>query len=206
MPARKMVRRAARAPRAGIDAERLLMQRIAAGDQVAFATLYRQQAMLLFSVIYHIVRDQKDAEDVLQEAFLQIWRKAAFYEAGRSSVSTWSIMIARHRAIDKLRTRRRYSEGRDTFALEHLSPHHRLCRETTGTEREDGDWVRQGLETIDEKQREAISLAFFSGLTHAEIAAYLETPLGTVKARIRRGLLALREVMAHVNSPTPRAG
>ncbi len=91
------------------SSDRELMRQVVAGDDGAFRRMYRRQAPLLFSVIFHILKDHAEAEDVLQETFVQMWRNAARYDADRGSVSTWSVMIARHKAIDKARSRQRYS-------------------------------------------------------------------------------------------------
>lgn len=161
--------------------------------------MYRRQAPLLFSVIFHILKDHAEAEDVLQETFVKMWRNAARYDADRGSVSTWSVMIARHKAIDKARSRRRYSLATLAAGVENI------LQSGAGTEahtdprnprEEERDRVKQAMSRIGGPQREAILLAFFGGLTHSEIAQRLGAPLGTVKARIRRGLCTLRDALA----------
>ena len=168
--------------------ERDLMRRVAAGDEAAFTQVYRGQAPLLFSVIFHILQDQKEAEDVLQESFVQMWQEAASYDADRSSISSWSVMLARHQAIAKLRSRPRSSslvmEGTDQ----------RMLSDRADTR------VQKALRKIGKQQREAISLAFFSGLAPAQIADCVQAPLGTVKARIRESLSSLREALGGSSS------
>jgi RNA polymerase sigma-70 factor, ECF subfamily len=172
-----------------------LVRRIAQGDQSAFALFYSRLSPVLYGVAFRMMNDHGDAEDVLQEGMAYIWRKANSFDASRSSAFAWAAMILRNKAIDKLRARRRSErlQGRvkdfsdlstdqdDTSALEPL------FREQRGR-------VRSALSQISPDQREALELSFFSGLTHEEIAAKLGAPLGTVKARIRRGVLRLRQL------------
>lgn len=139
-------------------------------------------------MVFEIVKHQTDAEDVLQEVFVQIWKKAATYDPQRSSVFTWSVMIARSKAIDRLRARQRRYQLAEAAAAESevVSP-------ASATPADDLERVRTALSRIPSSQRTAIDLAFFTGLTQSEISERLGAPLGTVKARIRRGLLALRD-------------
>jgi RNA polymerase sigma-70 factor (ECF subfamily) len=169
-----------------------------AGEEAAFAEFYDRFAPGLFSVIYAILRDQKEAEDVLQDAFVQMWKRSASYDPARSKLFTWAVMISRHKAIDRLRSRQRQSKLSEEMANE-------TKRNSLGATFERADFailqqdererVRAALGQLNDSQREALDLAFFSGLTHTQIAEKLGTPLGTVKARIRRGLLALRDLL-----------
>ena len=178
-------------------ADRELMRRVAAADDAAFSGLYRRFAPGLFSMIYEILRDQKEAEDVLQESFVQMWKKAATYDAARSGLFTWAVMISRNRAIDRLRSRQRRSRTVDAAAaeLEAVPPEGGEQADALLGQSEERTRVRSALVKLPAPQREAIDLAFFGGMTQVEISDKLGTPLGTVKARIRRGLLALREVL-----------
>lgn len=174
-----------------------------AGNETAFATFYDRFAPGLFSMIYSILRDQKESEDVLQESFVQMWKRTGTYDAARSSLFTWAVMISRHKAIDRLRSRQR--QARLTEAVTNETQDSVV---DTGIERADNalarrderERVRAALAQLNDSQREAIDLAFFAGLTQTQIAEKLDTPLGTVKARIRRGLLALRDVLGQVPS------
>jgi RNA polymerase sigma-70 factor, ECF subfamily len=175
-----------------------LARRMKAGEEAAFAEFYDRFAPGLFSVIYAILRDQKEAEDVLQDAFVQMWKRSASYDPARSKLFTWAVMISRHKAIDRLRSRQRQSKLSEEMANE-------TKRNSLGATFERADFailqqdererVRAALAQLNDSQREALDLAFFSGLTHTQIAEKLGTPLGTVKARIRRGLLALRDLL-----------
>jgi RNA polymerase sigma-70 factor (ECF subfamily) len=181
-----------------VDAE--LARQMSNGDEGAFATFYDRFAPGLFSMIYAILRDQKESEDVLQEAFVQMWKRTATYDASRSSLFTWAVMISRHKAIDRLRSRQRQSRLNEAVASE-TNAVPAVDRADNALARSDErERVRAALAQLSAAQREAIDLAFFAGLTQAQISERLGTPLGTVKARIRRGLLALREVLGGISS------
>lgn len=154
-------------------------------------------------MIYAILHDQKESEDVLQEAFVQMWKRSATYDPARSSLFTWAVMISRHKAIDRLRSRQRQSRLSEAIASESdaLSVSRPADRADNALARSDErERVRAALAQLGEMQREAIDLAFFAGLTQTQISERLGAPLGTVKARIRRGLLALREVLREIPS------
>ena len=172
-----------------------------AGSESAFATFYDLFAPALFSMIYGIVRDQKESEDVLQESFVQMWKKIAGYDPARSGLFTWAVMISRHKAIDRLRARQRQSRLVDGVALEKDPAAAAEVERGDGAleRRHERERVRFALAQLSEAQREALDLAFFAGLTQTEIAEKLHAPLGTVKARIRRGLLALRQLLGKVS-------
>jgi RNA polymerase sigma-70 factor (ECF subfamily) len=182
-----------------IDAE--LARQMSTGDERAFATFYDRFAPGLFSMIYAILRDQKESEDVLQEAFVQMWKRAATYDASRSGLFTWAVMISRHKAIDHLRSRRRQTRLNQVVATESnaIPPAAPAERADNALARSDErERVRAALAQLGEAQREAIDLAFFAGLTQSQISERLGEPLGTIKARIRRGLLALRELLGEI--------
>ena len=179
-----------------------LARRIGNGDENAFATFYDRFAPGLFSLIYAILRDQKESEDVLQEAFVQMWKRIATYDAGRSSLFTWAVMISRHKAIDRLRSRQRQSRLNEAVASETNAvggSAHAGRADNALARSDERDRVRAALARLSEGQCEAIDLAFFAGLTQTQISERLGTPLGTVKARIRRGLLALRDELGGIS-------
>jgi RNA polymerase sigma-70 factor, ECF subfamily len=183
------------------DAE--LARQMSGGDEIAFATFYDRFAPGLFSMIYAILHDQKESEDVLQEAFVQMWKRTASYDASRSSLFTWAVMISRHKAIDRLRSRQRRSRLNEAVAndLQVMPTSAPADRADNALARSDeGERVRVALAQLSEGQREAIDLAFFAGLTQTQISERLGAPLGTVKARIRRGLIAMREVLGGFSS------
>ena len=173
-----------------------LLRRIAQGDEAAFAVFYDRFSPTLYGVAFRMTNDTGNAEDVLQEGMSYIWQKAALFDSSRSSVFGWAVMIVRNKAIDKLRARRRGERIRER--LTKSLDRHAIQDDTSAREplyRERRDRVRSALSEISSDQRQALELSFFSDLTHEEIAAKLGAPLGTVKARIRRGLLRLRQVI-----------
>jgi RNA polymerase sigma-70 factor, ECF subfamily len=171
-----------------------LLDDVARGEPDALATLYDRYRRLAYSLAFRITGDVSLAEDVLQEAFLGVWRNAGRYSSVRASVRTWILAIVHHRAIDALRRRRATSELPDGDSVPPVGlvmPD--VWPEVVG--RLDREQVRRALETISPPQREAIALAYYGGLTQQEIAARTGTPLGTVKSRVRLGLLALRHAL-----------
>jgi RNA polymerase sigma-70 factor, ECF subfamily len=171
-----------------------LVNLAANGDEAAFGVLYRRLAPALYGMAFRMMNDAKEAEDVLQEGFTYIWRKANTYDPGRSSAYAWAVMIVRNKAIDKLRARQRGERLREKVTSESglfADQVDTSAQEPVSRERK--VQVREALQQIAPEQRQAVELAFFSGLTHEQIAERLGTPLGTIKARIRRGLLRLRD-------------
>ena len=173
-----------------------LINRIAEGDDSAFTALYKRFSGSLYGMAFRMMNDSKEAEDVLQEGFTYIWRKAGTYDSNRSSPFAWAVMITRNKAIDRLRVRQRIEKLRERVTAEESFYQDR--DETSADEptlRERGAIVRSALQDIPLEQRQALELSFFGGLTHEQIAERLDTPLGTIKARIRRGLLRLRDCL-----------
>lgn len=165
----------------------------ARGDHSAFAALYDRLGSPLYSLAYRMLGDAAEAQDAMQDVFLEIWRRAANYDAGQSSVFTWAVLLTRSRVIDRLRAR-----GRRSHLLE-VSRQENEVASTSGSGadivsiNEEAARVRLLVGELPVEQRQALELAFFSALTHQEIAEQLRQPLGTIKARIRRGLMKLRE-------------
>jgi RNA polymerase sigma-70 factor (ECF subfamily) len=183
------------------------LKRIAAGDQAAAAGLYDRHSRALYSLILRIVGDETEAEDVLQEVFAQAFRQASRYDPSRGAVAAWLLMMARSRAIDRVRARRTRFEGRtgEVHPLEEM-PDSQPNVASAMLDEEQTRIVRQALGELPLLQRMAIELAYYEGLSHTEIAERLEQPLGTVKTRIRLGLLKLRDVLKHPNARNPRVG
>jgi RNA polymerase sigma-70 factor (ECF subfamily) len=185
-------------PAAGSQAEDVESLRlVVSGDQAAAAGLYDRHSRGLYSLILRIVGDEREAEDVLQEVFVQAFRQAGRYDASRGVVAAWLLMMARSRAIDRLRARRTRVEGR-TGEVQVLNdvPDSQPDVASAMLGEEQTRLVRQALDELPLLQRMAIELAYYEGLSHSEIAQRLEQPLGTVKTRIRLGLLKLRDVLA----------
>ena len=184
-------------PERRLDSE--LLVRVGSGDEAAFAQLYDRFAPGLYSLVLKIVRDEKEAEDVLQEGFAHVWRRATSYDPARSSAFTWAVMVFRHRAIDRLRGRQRRERVVERAGDDPLqSPSSDTQSAEVPAMHEEVTMVRLALDQIPAEQKQAVELAFFAGLTHEEIAERLATPLGTIKARIRRGLLRLRDFLKEV--------
>ncbi|HEY7055558.1 MAG TPA: sigma-70 family RNA polymerase sigma factor [Vicinamibacterales bacterium] len=170
--------------------------RMARGDGDAVAELYDRHARAIYSLALRILGDATEAEDVVQEVFSQAWRQAARYSAARGAVSAWLLTLARSRAIDRLRARRSRPAGAvdDRAAGQVADAGPPVDSQVLSSEHVAR--VRAALDELPTVQRTAIELAYFEGLTHAEIAARLEQPLGTVKTRIRLAMSRLRDVLA----------
>jgi len=185
-------------PAAGSQAEDVESLRlVVSGDQAAAAGLYDRHSRGLYSLILRIVGDEGEAEDVLQEVFVQAFRQAGRYDASRGVVAAWLLMMARSRAIDRLRARRTRVEGRtgEVQVLNDL-PDAQPDAASVIIGEEQTRLVRHALAELPLVQRVAIELAYYEGLSHTEIAERLEQPLGTIKTRIRLGLLKLRDELA----------
>jgi len=168
-----------------------LIRRMAEGDADACGRFYDRYARLVYPLILRIVQDSADAADVLQEVFWEAWQAAASYDPARGSPEAWIVMRARTRAIDRVRAVRRRGE---TFVAP-LDEALAADRGDPAARADDRAVVADVLERLPEHQREVIELAYFGGLTQTEIAERLKQPLGTVKTRMRTGLLRLREIM-----------
>lgn len=176
------------------DADRAVLERVASGELDALQDLYDRYRTMSYSIALRITKDAGLAEDVVQEAFLGAWRNAGRYVEGKGSVKTWLLSIVHHRAVDAVRRRRPTTELPDredvpppAMTLPDIWP------EVAGNL--DREEIDAALGTLSAVQREAIELAYWSGLTQQEIAARTGAPLGTVKSRVRLGLLALREAL-----------
>jgi RNA polymerase sigma factor (sigma-70 family) len=176
------------------DVDRQVLTRIAEGELDALDALYERYKTMAYSIALRITNDPTQAEDVVQEAFLGVWRNAGRYVTGKGSVKTWLLAIVHHRAIDAIRRRRPTTELPDT---EVVPPPQLRLPDVWGevAARLDADAVRRALGALSDVQREAIELAYFGGLTQLEIAERTATPLGTVKSRMRLGLLAMRRAL-----------
>ncbi|MFT5468434.1 MAG: RNA polymerase sigma-70 factor (ECF subfamily) [Verrucomicrobiales bacterium] len=163
-------------------------------DPQQFANLHREYFNLVMATAYRVLNDRHDAEDVAQEVFASLWKKAHLYDSQRGKPSTWITTIARNRAIDRLRSKQRRSQLRDDVQRE-TNPE--ILRErddvvsSVGRE-EESKLVRSAVMKLKPEQRQAIEITFFGGLSQSEAAEALGTPLGTIKARVRRGLMQLR--------------
>lgn len=176
---------------------RELFRRVAASDRQAFAELHQRFSNLVYATVIQVLHNHQDTEDVVQEVFALLWKKADMYSEERGKPTTWLTTLARNRAIDKFRSRDRRSRLNDGFEQESEMDKGWQAPSPSGeTEvRELAEQARSAVLQLSPEQRQAIQLAFLDGLTQAEIAEKTGAPLGTVKARIRRGLGKLRGIM-----------
>lgn len=171
-----------------------LLAELAAGHSGALAELYRRRAGALLRLLERILGDVREAEEVLQDTFVQLWKRAGRYDAAKAGPLTWMILVARGLALDRLRQRSRRQTGLERFRA--ASDADRVQEENAFTRLSDQESARRvgrALGTLPAEQRTAIELAFYRGCTQEEIARSTGEPLGTIKARIRRGMLALRQ-------------
>jgi RNA polymerase sigma-70 factor (ECF subfamily) len=170
-----------------------LLSRIAAGDEGALARLYQESGKLVHGLALRILRNPADAEEVVLDVFIQVWRTAARFDPCRGSAMTWLVMMTRSRALDRLRSRELRSRREEP--LGELATDPRAAAPEEMTAREERRRVRAALAAIPPEQRELVELAFFSGFSHREVAARMGQPLGTVKSRIRSGMRRLHELL-----------
>jgi RNA polymerase sigma-70 factor (ECF subfamily) len=174
-----------------------LVGRISAGDAEAFARFFDRHSEAVLGLLFRVLRVRSEAEEVLQEVFLQIWKQADRYQPDRSTPRGWVLMLARSRALDRLRRRDARSRREQEAAVEASFP---KVVTPTGTDRlEEAERHRQissALNLLSIEQRRCIELAFFEGLTHIQIAERLQAPLGTVKSRILLGMNKLRQALS----------
>ena len=185
-------------PAQNVATEIALLRRVAQGDRESFAALYDRFSGVLFSAAYRVLNNQHAAEDTLQEVFIQIWEKAGLYNPARGKPLTWAVMLTRHKAIDRLRSIQRCNRLQDEVQKEsgtawQLDDRSSIDAVTAG---ETSILVRAAMRKLSKDQREAIELAFYSSLTQSEIAQRLNEPLGTIKARIWRGMSKLRDALS----------
>ena len=171
-----------------------LIQQVVKQDREAFSQLYDRFSSLVFSLAIRMLKVRPDAEDLLQEVFVQVWRQASNYSEERGSPEAWIINIARSRAIDKIRSIRRMEKS---FVLTDDPARAESSEnvESSAAEAEAKLTMNSALTNIPETQRKVLELAYFDGLTQTEIAARLSEPLGTVKTRMRTGIQRLRDIL-----------
>jgi RNA polymerase sigma-70 factor (ECF subfamily) len=180
-----------------LEAEIELLRRVGRGDRASFEALYDRLSGVLFSVAYRLLNNQAAAEDVLQDVFVQIWEKAPLYNPAIGKPLTWALTLTRNKAIDRLRSMQRRTRLQDRVQKESEIFEQFDARSSFEVlaSAEAGKLVREAMEKLSQDQRQVIELAFFSSMTQTEIAELLNLPLGTVKARIRRGMMKLRELI-----------
>lgn len=171
-----------------------LMGRVARGEQAAFAQLYDHLADRVFGLVRRVLRDPAQSEEVTQEVFVELWRTAPRFQPARGSVMTWTLTIAHRRAVDRVRASQA-ATGREArvAATQHERPFDSVADEVADNfERQQ---VRRCLDALTDLQRESIGLAYYQGYTYREVSSLLGTPLGTIKTRLRDGLIRLRDCL-----------
>ncbi len=179
------------------------MSLVGAGDTDAFATLYDRHGRAAYSLAYRMMGEKQEAEDVVQEAFIKVWRSAGGYRVGRGSVRTWILSIIHNRGIDQIRSRAHLRRKQDKIeaSASTSEPSEAFSETWKNAQR---DQVREALNTLPQEQLKILELAYFSGYTHVEIAEQLDLPLGTVKGRMRLGLNKLRDFYQARGTAVPR--
>ncbi|HET9525277.1 MAG TPA: sigma-70 family RNA polymerase sigma factor [Pyrinomonadaceae bacterium] len=171
-----------------------LLKAIAAHDEAALARLYDRYRVILFGLLMRILNNREEAEDVLQEVFLRVWQRAADFDENRGRPFTWLVTLARSRGIDRLRT----LAARERVAIAGTREESEAVSDAASDalRSEQRGLVTKALAQLPDEQKRPLMLAYFDGLTQTEIAACLEAPLGTVKTRMRTGMMKLREMLA----------
>jgi RNA polymerase sigma-70 factor (ECF subfamily) len=170
-----------------------LLRNISDGDELALALLYDRYKSILFGLLLRILSNRAEAEDVLQEVFLQVWQRAANFDESRGKPFTWLVTLARSRAIDRLRalsSRARTVEEATREVKDII-----FDAEENAILKQRGEVVRKALNNLPEEQRQVLILAYFDGFSQTEIAEKLDSPLGTVKTRMRTAMIRLREAL-----------
>ncbi len=171
-----------------------LLRLAARGDQEAFAALYDATSSRVYGLALRVVRDPAQAEEVVQEAFLDVWRTSSRFDPDRGSALSWLMTICHRKAVDRVRSAEASSRRDTTYEQRNHTVDHDVTADAAEASLE-AKRVRGALQSLTEVQREAIELAYFGGYTHTEVAGILELPVGTAKTRIRDGLIRLRDTM-----------
>lgn len=177
------------------DHDAALMEKVMGGDESAFALLYDRYSPMLFGMLMRILQDSQAAEEVLQDIFLQLWRKPEQFDAARGRLPAWLTVIGRNRAISKLRGRptQEVLEHTDGLYANTLPSSQNV--ESEAARKQMLDTLKLAMDKLPAEQRQAIELAYFEGMTQSEIAARTGSPLGTVKTRVRTGMLSLKQLL-----------
>jgi RNA polymerase sigma-70 factor, ECF subfamily len=176
------------------DTSESLLQRVARGDRDAFETVFTRLSAIVYGTIRRVLRDPAQSEEVAQEVFVEVWRSAAKFDPLRGGAVTWVVTMAHRRAVDRVRSEQAATNRDEKVALlEHDRPYDSVSEAVEQSlERER---VVRAMADLTDLQREAVTLAFYGGHTHTQVAELLDVPLGTVKTRIRDGLIRLRDAL-----------
>jgi RNA polymerase sigma-70 factor (ECF subfamily) len=187
-----------RATRAGADAAPadldLLLERVSRGDTAAFEDLYERVAGSVYGIIRRVLRDPAQSEEVAQEVLVEIWRTASRFDRARGAGTTWIHTMAHRRAIDRVRAAQASHDREERVAVRDHQPAYDEVADEVVTRLEQ-EQVRRCLESLTDLQRESVTLAYYRGYSYSEVAGLLDVPLGTVKTRMRDGLIRLRDCL-----------
>ena len=169
-----------------------LLEQIADGDQVAFGILYDEVSPRVFGLIRRLLVDHAQSEEVTQEVFLEIWQNASRYERSKGGASTWILTMAHRRAVDRIRSSQAGRDRDVKIGIRDFVSDYDNVADTVETTIEH-ERVKEAMAQLTELQRQAVSLAYYGGYSHSEVAAMLSVPIGTVKTRLRDGMIRLRD-------------
>ncbi|MEW5977271.1 MAG: sigma-70 family RNA polymerase sigma factor [Acidobacteriota bacterium] len=172
-----------------------MIDRVGRRDKTAFGELYDRYSQLVLNVAWRILKERQEAEDTLQEVFLKVWNDAASYDPNRGTVASWLVTISRSRAIDKLRSRRSRTQPERTLHEGYNSNRDQTVVAKQEESIQNRLLVSAAIMALTSEQRVVIDLAYYEGMSQSEIAEALKEPLGTVKTRIRNGLMKLKEIL-----------
>lgn len=167
----------------------VLLRKVSSGNQFAFSQLYEKTCGQMFAVALNMLQNRDNAEEALQEAFIRIWYKADYYKEGQGTVLTWMVSIVRYRALDMLRSKKVRKE--EPLDDQYIDDNLTVSLKNTDS----GTKLDECIEGLDMQQKQAIHLAYFKGLSHSEVVEHLDSPLGSIKSWIRRGLVSLQRCL-----------
>jgi RNA polymerase sigma-70 factor (ECF subfamily) len=169
-----------------------LLGRVAQGDQLAFAELYDRTSSRVFGLVKRLLRDHAQSEEVTQEIFLEIWQTATRYDAGKGGAMSWMLTMTHRRAVDRVRASQASRDRDVRIGIRDHAPAFDSVAENVEI-RIESERVKVAMQRLTELQRQAVSLAYFGGYTHNEVSQMLKVPIGTVKTRLRDGMIRLRD-------------
>jgi RNA polymerase sigma-70 factor, ECF subfamily len=181
-----------------VRADEDLLLAVARGDQGAFEALYDRLAPLVHGIVRRVVRDPAQSEEVTQEVLVEVWRTATRFDPDRGSARSWVATMAHRRAVDRVRSEQASRVRTETVGIREQGRDHDEVSEQV-EQRLEYQQVREALSVLTDLQREAVELAYFQGYTYRQVAELLDTPLGTIKTRMRDGLIRLRDAMGVVS-------
>lgn len=185
------------------DEEQQWMEEIQAGNKKSLGKLYGRYNQILFGMIYNVLRNREETEDLLQEVFVQIWEKASQFDRDRGTVYSFIVTLSRNKAIDRTRSKAFKNSKKDDHVINDDDFHLDLEHDSPNPEQnlvldERARSVKKALEQLDKKERQVLYISYYQGLSQSEIAKKINIPLGTVKYRMRQGMLKLRGMLAEV--------